>query len=322
MNLPVRIVVLDRLTLGPAVRFRRPQFAHEWVEWPATQSIDMAPRVANANVVITNKVPIDRATIDNNTSLQLIAVAATGFDVVDTAAARRRSVDVVNVRNYANDSVPEHTLAMLLALVRQLPAYRQSIQRDTWQSSEQFCVFDAPIRTLAGKTMGLVGFGSLARGVAALAKAFGMRVIVATPRPDRSAADIEFVALPTLLASADFVSLHCPLTAATERLIDAKALARMKRGAILLNTARGALLDEQAVATALCDGRLGGLGIDVLSSEPPSGRNPLLALANRPNVVVTPHIAWAADEAMQRLADQLTDLLEAWHAGHPRHVVN
>lgn len=292
------------------------------MEWPATEPHHVAARLARANVVVTNKVPLDRTTLFDSESLRLVAVAATGYDVVDVEAARERGIDVVNVRAYANDSVPEHTMALLLALVRQLPTYRQSIQQGAWQASGQFCYFDAPIRTLSGKTLGLIGFGSLARRVAALAQAFGMRVLVTTPRPERTESRVDFVPLSALLARADVISLHCPLTPATEQLIDRSALAYMKRGAILLNTARGGLFDDVAVAEAIRDGRLGGLGVDVLSSEPPDRTDPLLALANRPNVIVTPHIAWAADESMQRLADQLTDLLEAWHAGHPRQLVN
>lgn len=315
------IVELDRGTLGPDVTVRAPRFAHRWRSYRATEPREVVARAQGADIVVTNKVALPADVLARLPELRLIAVAATGVDVIDRQAARDRGVAIVNIRDYANDSVPEHTLALMLALIRQLPAYRDAVAAGKWQASGQFCFFEQPIHTLAGKTLGLVGFGSIAQRVAALARAFGMRVVVTTPRPIGAEHKVTRVDLDKLLAEADVVSLHCPLTEATRHLIDARALARMRPGALLINTARGALVDESALAAALVAGRLGGAGLDVLSTEPPADDNPLLALAGEPNVIVTPHVAWAAEEAMQRLADQLIELIEAWHDGSPRHLV-
>ncbi|MEO1034172.1 MAG: D-2-hydroxyacid dehydrogenase [Pseudomonadota bacterium] len=315
------IVVLDQQSLGPSLSFRAPAFEHEWIAYDATRQDEIDARIDGARIVITNKVPLDGALIARHPTLQLIAVAATGYDVIDVAAATANDVDVVNVRRYAEDSVPEHCFALILALVRQLPAYRRSLPTGAWQRSGEFCYFEGPMQSLAGKTLGLIGYGSIARRVATIARAFELQVIVNTRSPDADSTDVEFVALDTLYRRADVVSLHCPLTAATRGLIDAAALSQMRTGAILINTARGPLLDDRAVVKALDSGQLGGLGVDVLSVEPPPDDHPLLALAERDNVIVTPHIAWGALEARQRLADQVIDLIDAWAAGRPRHLL-
>ena len=317
----VAIVELDHGSLGPHVTLRRPGFAHEWVAYDVTHPADVSERIRGAAVVVTNKVAIGRELLAEHPGVRLIAVAATGVDVVDLAAASEFGVDVVNVRRYAEDSVPEHTFALLLALARQLPIYREAVSNGVWQESEHFCFFAGPVRTLAGKTLGLVGFGSLARRVADIALAFGMRVIVSTPRPPAAAQSIEFVSLEHLLANADVVSLHCPLTDPTRGMINARTLAAMRPDALLINTARGGLIDEAALAEALCTGAIGGAALDVLSTEPPAPDNPLLQLAKRPNLIITPHVAWASAESVQRLADQLIELIEAWHRGKPRHLV-
>lgn len=224
-----------------------------------------------------------------------------------------------NIRHYAVHSVPEHVFALVLALRRRLLEYRADVERGRWQLAEQFCFFDHPIRDLHGSTMGIVGAGSLGRATAALATAFGMRVMFAE-HPSSAAAELDFVPLERLLAESDVVSLHCPLTARTRNLIGLDQLRRMKPTAILINTARGGLVDETALVFALQQGLIAGAGFDVLSAEPPELGNPLLEL-RLPHFILTPHVAWASDETMQRLADQLIDNVECFIRGEPQHLL-
>ncbi len=319
-----RIVVLDRATLAPEITIRRPQFAHDWVEYPSTAPDDIDSRVQDAHIVITNKVPLSAELLGRLPTLELIAIAATGHDIIDLDAARDAGVAVLNVRRYAEDSVPEHTMALLLALTRQMPAYSASIADGAWQRAGQFCYFDAPIRTLAGRTLGLVGYGSIAQRVARMAHAFDMRVVAATRSGEGGlSADglARLTALDELLRVADVISLHCPLTAATRHLIDAANIGKMRPGVVIINTARGGLVDEPALAAAVVSGAVAGVGLDVLSVEPPPNDNPLLALAGMANVIITPHIAWAATGAMQRLADQLVESIDAFVTGQPRNLL-
>lgn len=313
---PLRIVFLDRCTLP--VPLRAPAFAHEWIDWDTTGPAEAAARLAGATVAITNKVRVDAALLDACPTLKLVAVAATGTDVVDLAAARDRGVAVCNVRGYAGGAVGEHVLMLALALRRNLLAYRRDVAEGRWQTAPGFCLHGASILDLEGATMGLVGYGTLARTVEARARAFGMRVLVAERRgaPAREGR----VAFDDLLPMADVLSLHCPLTPETRHLIGAAELARMKPGAILVNTARGALVDYPALLASLRAGHLGGAGVDVLEAEPPVAGHPLLD-ADLPNLIVTPHVAWASRASMERLGEQLVANLEAWERGEPAHLV-
>jgi glycerate dehydrogenase len=249
----------------------------------------------------------------------MVAVAATGTDNVDLAPCRARGIVVSNIRDYSQVSVPEHTMALILALRRNLMAYRADVEAGRWEASPRFCLFDHPIADLAGSQLGVVGYGALGRKVAQLCRAFGMKVAV-TNRSSVADTDVVQMPLEDLLRSSDVVSLHLPLSAETRHLIGARELAMMKRSALLINTARGGLVDEQALADALVAGAIGGAGFDVLSKEPPDTGNPLLRL-RLPNFILTPHMAWASDGAMQTLADMLVDNIEAWAAGQPRNVV-
>ena len=315
-----RIVYLERESVVAQVR--RPAFPHEWIEYPATRPEQVAGRLAGATIAITNKAPVTREVIAAAPELRLVAVAATGTNVVDVDACRERGIVVCNIRGYARDTIPEHVFALLLALSRNLFAWRESLLAGNWQRSSQFCLFDHPIRDLHGATLGVVGSGSLGQGVIRLGEAFGMRVLraehkgVATVRPG-------YTPFAQVLAEADALSLHCPLTEDTRHLIGEAELRAMKPSALLINTARGGVVDESALVRALDEGWIAGAGFDVLTVEPPPDGHPLLApaLLGRPNFILTPHVAWTSREAMQALADQLIDNIEAFVAGQPTNQV-
>lgn len=312
-----QIVFLDRDSLIADIR--TPAFAHRWRDYAATNAGDVVARLRGATIAITNKVPLRADAIAQLPDLKMIAVAATGTDNVDLAACRERGIAVANIRNYSLVSVPEHCFALILAVRRNLRAYVADVEAGRWERSTRFCLLDHPIGDLAGSRLGIVGYGALGRRVAQIGRAFGMEIAVASRSP---VADTDVVPLPLaeLLATADVVSLHLPLNDQTRHMIGARELATMKRSAILVNTARGGLVDEAALARALTDGTIAGAGFDVLSKEPPVPENPLLQL-RLPNVVLTPHVAWASGGAMQTLADMLVDNLEAWAAGSPKNIV-
>ncbi|HEU4375096.1 MAG TPA: D-2-hydroxyacid dehydrogenase [Telluria sp.] len=311
------IVFLDRDSLLATVR--APSFEHQWRDYPATQPGQVAERLAGATIAITNQVPGRAADIALLPDLKMIAVAATGTDNVDLAACRERGIVVSNIRNYSVVAVPEHCFTMILALRRNLRAYCADVDAGLWQKSSTFCLFDHPIGDLAGSRLGIVGYGALGQKVAQLGRAFGMQVCVAS-RSAVADPDVTVLPLDELLATSDVVSLHLPLTEQTRNMIGARELATMKRSALLINTARGGLVDEAALAQALRDGVIGGAGFDVLSKEPPVPDNPLLGL-HQPNFILTPHVAWASAGAMQTLADMLVDNVEAFVAGKPLNVV-
>jgi glycerate dehydrogenase len=264
-------------------------------------------------------VPIRRAALEQLPNLKMIAVAATGYDVIDVDACRERGVAVANIRNYAVHTVPEHSFALIFALRRNLIAYREDVLRGRWQAQDQFCFFDHPIHDLYGSTIGIFGEGVLGQGTAAIAKALGMRVLFADHPPPKSP-DVEFTDPEVVFAESDIISLHCPLTPSSRNFIGLEQFKKMKRSAILINTARGGLVDEHALKTALETGLIAGAGFDVLTKEPPKDGNPLLDIKT-PNFILTPHVAWASDGAMQFLADQLIDNIECFIAGKPQHLV-
>lgn len=303
-----RIVFLDRASLVAHVR--PPAFAHEWTDFPSTEPGQVVARLRDATIAITNKVPLRAADIAQLPQLKMIAVAATGMDNVDVDAAKAAGIAVANVRNYALDTVPEHAFMLILALRRNLLAYRADVEAGQWERSPAFCLLGHPIGDLAGSTLGIVGYGALGRAVARIAQGFGMHVMATSRSPVREEG-VRDASLDELLAESDVVSLHAPLNEATRGMIGAPQLAGMKRSALLINTARGGLVDEQALAAALTDGTLAGAGFDVLAQEPPSPDNPLLRL-RLPNFILTPHCAWGSAQAMQRLADILVDQVEAF----------
>ncbi|MBS1140486.1 MAG: D-isomer specific 2-hydroxyacid dehydrogenase, catalytic region:D-isomer specific 2-hydroxyacid [Proteobacteria bacterium] len=315
-----RIVQLEGESL--IAEIRRPAFAHDWVEYPKTSPDQVVERLAGAAIAITNKVAINATAIEALPELKMIAVSATGTNNVDLEACQRRGIVVSNIRGYAEHTVPEHVMALLLALSRNLVAWRETLQAGGWQRAEQFCLFDHPIRDLHGATLGLIGSGTLGNGVARLAEAFGMRVLRAE-RKGAAAVRPGYTAFAEVLAEADAISLHCPLTAETTGLIAEPELRAMKRSALLINTARGGIVDEAALVRALKEGWIAGAGFDVLTAEPPPAGHPMLdpALLDLPNFLLTPHVAWSSRPAMQTLADQLIDNIEAFVAGTPRNRV-
>lgn len=280
---------------------------------------DVVERLRGAQVAISNKVTIDAAAIAELPELKLILVSATGTNNIDLAAARTHGITVCNCQGYGTPSVAQHTLMLLLNLATRFPDYHHAVRHDQWQKATQFCLLDFPIVELEGKTLGLLGHGELGGAVARLAEAFGMRVLLGAlpgrpPREDR-------LPLAALLPQVDALTLHCPLNEHTRNLIDAEQLALMKPGAFLVNTARGGLVNEHALADALRSGHLGGAATDVLTQEPPKDGNPLLAV-DIPRLIVTPHNAWGSREARQRIVVQMAENLDAWLKGTPRRTVS
>lgn len=303
----------DDIDLGPLERVLEPLLSHA-----VTAKADIVGHIGDAEVAISNKVVLDADTIAAAPDLKLICLAATGFNNVDIDAAREHDIAVCNIRGYCTASVAQHALALILALNSHLKEYAALLRDGAWRESPQFTMLDFPIMELTGRKLGIVGYGELGRAVAKLGHAFGMEVLVAArpgtePSPGR-------IALESLLPQVDVLSLHCPLTDATRGLIGERELAAMQPHALLINTARGALVDEAALAKALRGGRLGGAGIDVLSEEPPVHGSPLLA-DDIPNLILTPHIAWAAREARQRAVDEIAENIRAFRAGTPRNRV-
>ena len=316
----MRVVQLESESLIADIR--RPAFAHEWIEYPGTAPAQVVERLAGAAIAITNKVAIDGAALAALPDLKMIAISATGTNNVDLDACRARGIVVSNIRGYAEHTVPEHVMALLLALSRNLIAWRETLQAGAWQRSAQFCLFDHPIRDLHGATLGLIGSGTLGNGVARLAEAFGMRVLRAE---HKGAAVVRpgYTAFAEVLAAADAISLHCPLTPETTGLIGEAELRAMKRSALLINTARGGIVDEAALIRALHEGWIAGAGFDVITAEPPPAGHAMVdpALLALPNFLLTPHVAWSSRPAMQTLADQLIDNIEAFVAGTPQNRV-
>lgn len=306
-----KIVFLDSASI--IVDIRRPAFPHQWEQYPATSAGQTVERLKDATIVITNKVLLRRETLVQLSKLKMVAVAATGVNNVDVDCCRERGIVVANIRNYSVHTVPEHVFMLMLALRRNLLAFRADVCNGAWQKSEQFCLFTHPVRDLHGSTLGIVGNGAIGTAVAQIALAFGMQVLLAE---HKGVAQVRtgYTAFDTVLQESDVISLHLPLNEQTRHLIGTAEFARMKPGALLINTARGGLVDEAALLEALRSKRIGGAGFDVLEKEPPAQGHPLLDL-DMPNFIMTPHIAWSGREAMQTLADQLIANIEAYAAG-------
>jgi glycerate dehydrogenase len=312
-----RIVFLERDTFKAT--FRRPSFEHEWKEYASTTSEEVVERLRDASMAICNKVRLSEKELSQLPRLRFIAVAATGVDNVELAYCRRSGITVSNVRNYARHAVPEHVFALVLALRRNLVSYRRDLRAGAWQRSEQFCLLNHSIRDLHDSTLGIIGYGALGQAVGKLAEAFGMRVLVSEHKdaPHVRQGRVQF---QELLRESDVVSLHCPLTPETRNMIGAAEFELMRDSALLINTARGGLVCEAELVEALREGKIGGAGFDVLTSEPPREGNPLLEL-DMPNFMLTPHVAWASLGAMQALADQVVLNIEAFVRGEPRNLL-
>ncbi len=315
MKKRLKAAFLDYATLGPGID-TAPLDELVQVEYYDYSAPDEIPlRLQDADIGIVNKARIDAETMQANRQLKLIILAATGSDNVDVATARARGVAVANIRDYCTPAVVQHVFALILALTRQLNGYQAMVNAGAWQRSNTFALFDYPIRELTGKALGIVGYGTLGRGVADVGRAFGMDVLICT-RPGGNGGTYAEPRIPfeSLLEQADVLSLHCPLTESNRHLLGKRELASMKSDALLINTARGALIDSAALVAALKRGEIAGAGIDVLAEEPPTDEELLLA-ADIPNLILTPHIAWSAKESRQRTFDQVAENVKEYLAG-------
>ena len=316
----MKIVILDAYAANPG-DLSWDEFAAlgELTVYDRTAQEDAAARIGDAEVVFINKVRLTDEIFAACPNLKLVSILATGYNIVDLAAARRRGITVCNVPGYSTRAVVQMTFALLLEICQQVGLHSGAVHTGRWQTCPDFCFWDRPLIELDGKTIGIVGYGAIGSAVGTVAQALGMKLLVTARHEKPVPEGARFVSLPELLAQSDVVSLHCPQTAENARMIDAGALAQMKDGAILINTARGGLLDEQAVADALRSGKLLAAGMDVVSAEPIRADNPLLTA---PNCFLTPHIAWAPLETRRRLQAISAENLRAFLAGKPQNVVN
>ena len=316
----MKIVVLDGFTLNPGdLSWDELKSLGDCDIYDRTPPEEVVKRAADAEIVLTNKAPVTRESILALPRLKYIGVLATGYNIVNTAAARERDILVTNVPTYGTRSVAQHTFALLLELTQHAGHHAQTVRDGRWTKSSDFCYWDFPLVELDGLTMGIVGYGRIGKAVAELAAAFGMKVLATSATPKHAPTNIQFTDLATLFRQSDVISLHCPLTPQTKNLLNKERLGLMKPTAFLLNTSRGALIDEQALADALNSGRIAGAAVDVLSVEPPPAENPLLRAKN---CLVTPHIAWATRAARARLMQIAIANVRAFIAGEPENVVN
>lgn len=316
----MRIVVLDGFTLNPGdLTWDQLQAVGDCKIFDRTLPDQIVSRATDAEIVLTNKVVLSRETISQLPNLKYIGVLATGTNVVDLKAARERDIAVTNIPAYGTRSVAQATFALLLELTNRVGHHAQGVRAGQWAKSVDWCYWDFPLRELDGLTMGVIGFGRIGRAVAELAHAFGMKVVVHVPSARNGPDYVTFIDLEQLLRTSDVVSLHCPLTSQTKDLINAERLRMMKSSAFLLNTSRGPLIDELALAQALDEGRIAGAGLDVLSDEPPAADNPLFGAYN---CIITPHNAWATKAARSRLMNVAVENITAFLKGQPQNVVN
>jgi glycerate dehydrogenase len=315
-----KVVFLDSATFPKETVLKDFSFANELTTYEATTPDQVAARIADAEIVITNKVPVTAASLATAPNLKMIAVAATGYDNIDTAACKARDIVVSNIRNYAVNTVPEHTFALMLALRRSIVAYRQSVLDGAWERSGQFCYFDYPIHDLSGATLGIIGDGVLGQSVADIGRAFGMKPLFSTYKGVDGMGPL-YTPFEEVLRRSDVITLHAPLMPSTRNMIGAAEFAQMERKPLILNTARGGLVDEAALADALEAGQISGAGFDVATSEPLAADNPLRRILDRPDFILTPHVAWSSREAVQGLADQMVQNVELFVRGTPRHRV-
>lgn len=313
MSLPT-VVFLDRATIPRHIHLPALTFSHRWQEFDTTVPDQVVERLKDADMVITNKVVLSAEILAQLPNLRLVAVSATGVNNVDVDYCRVHNIAVCNVQGYATQSVPEHVVAMMFALRRNLMGYHHDIAAGEWQRNKQFCFFTHSIGDIAGSTMGLIGGGALGQATAALARALGMQVLFAEHKGQTECRD-GYTPFEQVLREADVLSLHCPLTEQTHNLIAQPELTSMKPTAILINTGRGGLVDETALVDALKQRTIAGAGVDVFSEEPADINNPLIANMDLPNLLLTPHVAWGSDSAIQQLANILIDNIEAYAAG-------
>ena len=318
-----KAIFLDKASLYPEdLDFSLLEESANWQWFDNVNLADIQHSLQNAEILVTNKVVIEKKLFDTCKHLKLICVAATGVNNVDLAAAKAHDVKVCNVRSYATSSVVSHVFSMILSLNRNLTAYSASVTNGDWSHSDFFCCFGPPMHNLVAQKIGIIGYGELGKAVAEIAKSFGMEVLIAH---GHNAADESYLSegrvdLDTLLSESDVVSLHCPLTENNRYMIGRRELGLMKPEAILINTARGGLIDENALLYALKNNQIAAAGLDVLEKEPPSFNHPLITYKN-PNLIITPHIAWAGQESRQKLVAEIAKNIQAYMQGWPRNLI-
>ena len=318
----MKLVVLERNSVGTDVDVSCFERFGEVEYYPNTVAENTAERVKDADIVIANKAPMNESTLKDAPDVKLICLFATGFDNVDLDYCKSRSIKVANVVNYSTAAVVQHTLMLALALEEKLAFYDDYVKSDTYANQDRFSNFDRPFGEFEGKTWGIVGMGNIGRRVARVAQALGCKVIFYSASGNSTCTEYERVELDTLLAQSDILSLHCPLSDRTRGLINKEAFARMKKSAILVNVARGPVVDTQALYEALTEGQIAAAGLDVLEKEPISKDNPLGNIKDSTKLIITPHMAWPSTEARERLVSEVSKNIEAFLGGEDRNIVN
>lgn len=316
----MNIIFIDSQTLSAEVKLKPLSFAHQWQSYASSTPAQIVERAAQADIIINNKVPLDATLLKQLPKLKLIAVPATGTNHIDVAACKALGIAVCNIPHYAETTVPEHVLALIFSLQRQIMPYHRSVAAGRWQDSGMFSYFDYSIRDLKGSTLGLVGAGTLGSAVELLATCLGMKVIFAGRKGEATVKEGK-VPFSQFLAQSDIISLHCPLTTENKHLLSGPEFAQMQKKPLIINTARGELIDSIALVQALEQGQIRGAGIDVCSPEPPPKNHPFMQILQRDDFILTPHVAWSSIEAMQFLADQLIDNITAFVAGRAINLV-
>lgn len=317
----MKIVILDGYTENPGdLSWEGFEKLGELTVYDRTPENEAADRIGDAQIVITNKTPISEAVLEACPSIKYIGILATGYNIVDVEAAKKRGIPVCNIPTYGTAAVAQMVFALLLEICHHAGAHSDAVKEGRWSANKDWCFWDYPLIELAGKTMGIIGFGRIGQAAGRLARAFGMNVLAFDSMPNESGRRIaEYASLDELYSRSDVISLHCPLFPATEKMICRESIQKMKDGVILINTSRGGLIDEDDLAEALQDGKVYAAGCDVVSTEPIKEENPLLKCAN---AILTPHIAWAPKESRQRLMDIAVDNLEKFMKGNAQNVVN
>lgn len=318
---PMRIVYLDRDGLPARIQIPAPVTPHEWINYGASNQAQAIKRSEGADLLVVNKVNVTSQLLDACPTIKHVAVTATGYNVVDTLACEKRGISVSNIPSYAATTVSEHVIGSAIVLRREIFRYRQSVQNGEWQQSKSFCLFGSPFNNVERATIGLIGLGEIGSTVAKKARALGMNVIF-TSRTKKNHDFAKQVSLEALLECSDIVSIHCDFNASTESLLGSREIDLMPKHSILINTARGGIVDEVAAVTAIKEQTIAGIAFDVLTQEPPADNAPLLSVSHLPNVLITPHIAWASEQAMQYLANTVTKNIDAFANGSPINLVN
>ncbi len=318
----MKLVVLERNSVGTDIDMGCLEKFGEVICYPNTVADNAAERVQDADIVIVNKVPMNESTLENAPNVKLICLFATGFDNVDLAYCKSRGIKVANVVNYCTAAVAQHTLLLAMALSEKLAFYDDYVKSGTYGAQDRFSNFDKPFNELEGKTWGIVGMGGIGHKVAGLATAFGCKVIFYSASGKSTCTEYERVELDRLLQESDILSLHCPLSDRTRGLINKEALSQMKPSAILVNVARGPVVDTQALYEALMEGKIAAAGLDVLEKEPISKDNPLNEIKDSTKLIITPHMSWASTESRERLVEEVAKNIEAYLDGKERNIVN